>query len=229
MYFAATSAEPLDDESRVAFALSYLSDTPLDFFQSEISGAIFSGGILPSWFRSYTDFISELRRLFGPNDPATGAMEALEALSYNDFTKAIRYTTDFNRFARCSGWNDRALAHQYYKGLPDRLKDELARIGKPGTLGGLQDLVSILDQRYWERQSEIISRSPSPSAVSDTSSARSATSAAFSAFNTSANSAETFSYSADELSAASDSVSDHSANQSSDSDADSAYFSAESA
>ena len=48
-----------------------------------------------------------------------------------------------------------ALGHQYYKGLPDRLKDEIARIGKPAGLRPLQDLVATLDQRYWERQSEI--------------------------------------------------------------------------
>ena len=48
-----------------------------------------------------------------------------------------------------------ALARQYYKGLPDRLKDEIARIGKPAGLRPLQDLVATLDQRYWERQSEI--------------------------------------------------------------------------
>jgi hypothetical protein len=52
---------------------------------------------------------------------------------------------------RCSS----AVTRQYYKALPDRLKDEIARIGKPTDLHDLQDLVATLDQRYWERQSEI--------------------------------------------------------------------------
>ena len=43
----------------------------------------------------------------------------------------------------------------YTKGLPDRLKDELARIGKPPTLILLQHQIQILDQRHWEHQSEI--------------------------------------------------------------------------
>ena len=62
---------------------------------------------------------------------------------------------DFNRHARKTGWNEQALFRQFYKGLPDRLKDEIARIGKPLGLKALQDLVATLDQRYWERQSEI--------------------------------------------------------------------------
>jgi hypothetical protein len=48
-----------------------------------------------------------------------------------------------------------ALARLYYKGLPDRLKDEISRIGKPAALLELQDLVATLDQRYWEHQAEI--------------------------------------------------------------------------
>jgi len=47
------------------------------------------------------------------------------------------------------------LAHQYYKGLPERLKDEIACIGKPAELHPLQELVATLDQCYWEHQSEI--------------------------------------------------------------------------
>jgi len=47
------------------------------------------------------------------------------------------------------------LARQYYKGLLECLKDEIACIGKPAELRPLQELVATLDQRYWERQSKI--------------------------------------------------------------------------
>ena len=62
---------------------------------------------------------------------------------------------DFNCHSRRTGWNKSALSRHFYKGLPDRLKDEIARIGKPARLTELQSLVATLDQRYWERQSEI--------------------------------------------------------------------------
>jgi len=82
-------------------------------------------------------------------------MNSLESLKLRDSGKATRYTIDFNRYARKTGWNEQALSRQFYKNLPDRLKDEIARIGKPTALKTLQDLVATLDQCYWERQSEI--------------------------------------------------------------------------
>ena len=183
MYFAVRSADFPDDESRVTFALSYLTDTPLDWFRTEFNDSL-SLSALPPWFSSYPLFTAELRRLFGPSDPVTSAMDFLEGLRYEDTTKAARYTLDFNNFARRTGWNDRALLHQFYKNLPDRLKDEIARVGKPNNLRALQELVNVLDQRYWERQSEIertvssdpprkalLERLSSPAPSSDTSDA----------------------------------------------------------
>ena len=78
----------------------------------------------------------------------------MESLCYKDSTKATRYAINFNCHTHRTSWNDQALTCQYYKGLPDRLKDEIARVGKPADLHSLQDLVATLDQRYWERQSE---------------------------------------------------------------------------
>jgi hypothetical protein len=167
MYIAAHSSDFPDQESRVSFALSYLQDVPLDWFQGEVSRTMNIDGNIPIWFGSFPAFISELRRLFGSHDPATEATEALEALKFENSTKSARYTLEFNRHASYTGWNDSALAHQYYKGLPNRLKDDIARIGKPARLNALQDLVAICDARYWERQSEINQEhSPTPSAPS---------------------------------------------------------------
>jgi len=102
-------------------------------------------------------------------------MTALEALRCKDSAQVTRYTLDFNRYGRRTGWNEQALARQYYKGLPDRLKDEIARVGKPAGLLDLQTLVATLDRRYWERQSEITrdkksSSNPSSSSNKPTSS-----------------------------------------------------------
>jgi len=100
-------------------------------------------------------FTTELQHLFGPQDLVADATNALEALKYKENTKAACYTIEFNRHAHCTGWNEVALACQYYKGLLERLKDEIARIGKPAELRPLQELVTMLDQRYWECQSKI--------------------------------------------------------------------------
>ncbi len=155
MYIAARSKDFPDDESRVTFALSYLTGTPLDWFQTELTHAMTQGGQFPAWFASYPAFLTELRRLFGPRDPVNDAITALESLCYKDSTKATHYTLEFNRHSRRTGWNENALARHYYKGLPDRLKDEIAWISKPTQLIELQTLVATLDQRHWERQSEM--------------------------------------------------------------------------
>jgi hypothetical protein len=166
MYIEALSHNFQDDKSRVTFALSYLKGTPLEWFQNELSQGLMTGGKFPSWFTSYPEFLAELLRLFGPRDPINDATTAIEALRYKDSSKAPRYTLEFNRHARRTGWNDAALARLYYKSLPERLKDEIARLGKPTTLIELQELVATLDQRYWERQSEI-SRDRKPASSSN--------------------------------------------------------------
>lgn len=155
MYFSARRSDFPDDQSRVTFAVTYLKGNPLDWFQSQLSDALEAGDVLPEWFDDFPAFIKELRHLFGPRDPVTDAAQFLEGLRYKDNTKAIRYTLDFNRYARQTGWNDQALTRHYYLGLPDRLKDEIARVGKPSDLQALQDLVSTIDQRFWERHNEI--------------------------------------------------------------------------
>jgi hypothetical protein len=164
MYISARAPDFPNDESRVTFTLSFLKNTPLEWFQTELNHAMTQTAEFPKWFTSYTLFLSELQRLFGPRDPVNDAMTALEALRYKDSQKATRYTLEFNRHSRRTGWNEVALARLYYKGLPDRLKDEISRIGKPAALSELQDLVATLDQRYWERQAEI-SRDKRPSTI----------------------------------------------------------------
>jgi hypothetical protein len=155
MYMTARSDDFPDTHLQVMYVLSYLKGNLLDWFQMELNEVLAGDKEYPEWFKSYPKFLSELRRLFGPRDPVTTAMNSLEALRYKDSTKATCYTIDFNRHSRHTGWNEQVLARQYYKGLPDQLKDEIARIGKPAGLKPLQDLVATLDQCYWEHQSEI--------------------------------------------------------------------------
>jgi hypothetical protein len=175
MYLATRSSDFSDDEARVSFALSYLKGSPQDWFQSELSHVASEGHRLPEWFIRYPTFLAELKRLFGPRDPVTDAMTSLENLKFKESGKATRYTIDFNRHARKTGWNEQALLRQFYKGLPDRLKDEIARLGKPSGLKALQEMVATLDQRYWERQSEI-TRDKKSASVSATTSASKPTS-----------------------------------------------------
>jgi hypothetical protein len=155
LYITLRRSDFPEEAAKVAFMLSYLKGAPLDWFQTELVNSAVSPLGYPIWYDSIQLFTTELRRLFGPRDPVADATIALENLRYRDSGKAVKYSLDFNRYALKTGWNDMALTRLYYKGLPDRLKDELVRIGRPNTLAELQNAIQILDQRYWERQNEI--------------------------------------------------------------------------
>ena len=65
-----------------------------------------------------------------------------------------KYIIEFNRLATITGWDGCALQHQFYCRLPSRIKDELARIGKPATLPPLKALAQSIDGWYWEWEEE---------------------------------------------------------------------------
>jgi len=65
------------------------------------------------------------------------------------------------------------LRHLFYSGLPDHLKDEIARVGKPLTLHGLRALCQEIDARYWERKDEISRTTKTQSTSSPTKSSNS--------------------------------------------------------
>ena len=113
--------------------LSHLKGSTLDWFQSAVIHEA-SSVTSVAWLSSTAEFADELRRLFGLHNPTNDAIIRLKNLRYKDSGKAVKYSLDFNCDAPRTGWNDSALYRQFYKGLPDQLKDELARIGKPPML-----------------------------------------------------------------------------------------------
>ena len=156
MYIPLCSHDFPDESYQVAFMLSHLKGSALDWFQSAVTHGA-SSITSVTCLSSTAAFTNELRRLFGPHDSTNSAIIRLENLKYKDSGKAVKYSLDFNHDTLWTGWNDSALYQQFYKGLLDQLKDKLARIGKPPMLILLQHQIQIqiLDQCHWERQSEI--------------------------------------------------------------------------
>ena len=84
------------------------------------------------------------------------------------------YIVDFNCLAlQVQDHGDGVLRCLFYSGLPDCLKDEIARVGKPLTLNGLQALCQEIDARYWERKDEISRTTKTQSTSSPTKSSNS--------------------------------------------------------
>jgi len=143
------------DRAKVTFTQSYLKGMTLEWFKPDLLN---SGNPAdrPRWMDSWVHFVAELQSTFGPHDPIADAEHQLEHLRMKDAHRVTRYIVDFNQLAsQVQDYRDGALRHLFYSGLPDRLKDEIARVGKPLTLHGLRALCQEIDARYWERKDEI--------------------------------------------------------------------------
>jgi len=160
------------DRAKVTSSQSYLKGMTLEWFEPDLLN---SGDPAdrPRWMDSWVHFVAELQSMFGPHDPIADAEHQLEHLRMKDSHRVTRYIVDFNCLAsQVQDYGDGVLRRLFYSGLLDRLKDEIARVGKPLTLHGLRALCQEIDARYWEHKDEIArttksQSTPSPAKSSD--------------------------------------------------------------
>src|SRR3979490_2794404 len=69
-----------------------------------------------------------------------------------DHHRAARYFIDFTRASTRTQWNNTALAHVAYKGLPKCIKDSLLNFPRFKSLAELRNFALEIDSRYWERK-----------------------------------------------------------------------------
>ena len=63
---------------------------------------------------------------------------------------------EFNRLtSQLKGYGDATLRHKFYTGLPDCIKDEICRVGKPRQLKDLRSLAQSIDAHHWEQKEEV--------------------------------------------------------------------------
>jgi hypothetical protein len=155
LFFRASPAQFTSETTKVNYALTFLSDTPLRWFQTALDQADMYG-IMHAWLDDFDEFSRELRTNFGTADPIGEAAELLDALrmKYND--KITTYNVEFLRLSAKLSWGDAVLCHRYYRGLPDRIQDALSTRpdGKPTTFEEMRIAAQIIDTRFWERQRE---------------------------------------------------------------------------
>ena len=156
------------DRARVMFAQSYLKGMTLEWFKLDLLN---SGNLAdrPCWMDSWVHFVAELQSTFGPHNPVADAEHQLKHLQMKDSYCVTWYIVDFNRLAsQVQDYGDGTLCCLFYSGLPDHLKDEIARVGKPLTLNGLRALCQEIDVRYWEHKDKISHTTKSQPALSTT-------------------------------------------------------------
>jgi hypothetical protein len=137
---------------KVTYALSYLRGTALDYFEPDIVEA---GVNPPTWLDDFEEFSDILRTLFGPFDPVADAGTRIESLRMGTNQRITKYIVEFTQLSSQLDWGDPALAHRFYQGLPDRIKDEMIHAPKARTLRQVQELAHPIDARFWERKEEI--------------------------------------------------------------------------
>ena len=102
----------------------------------------------------FSDFVRLLHSEFSPIDPASEAEDLLDNFRMHDNQKLLKYNVEFQCLAIKMDWNEHALRHWYYIGLPDQIKDVLMTQPKPRNLIELKAAAHTIDACYWERQCE---------------------------------------------------------------------------
>ena len=154
------------DRAKVTYMQSYLRGMALEWFEPDLLN-VSNPNAHPIWMDSYHQFVSELKSNFGLHDPVGDTEHQLDNLSMKEGQKINKYVIEFNRLAgQVHSYDDGALHHIFYSGLPDRIKDEISHVGKPCTLNGFHTLVQTIDARYWERKSKTSCQTMNSSAPS---------------------------------------------------------------
>ena len=144
-----------EDRAKVTFAQSYLKGMALEWFKPDLLGNI-APDQHPLWMDNWREFLVELSGQFSPHDPVGNAKHQLDNLRMKETHRIVRYLIEFNCLgSQLRGYGEAALHHKFYTSLPDRIKDEICRTGKPQNLEDLRALAQDIDAHYWERKDEI--------------------------------------------------------------------------
>ena len=163
------------DWAKVTYVQSYLRGMAFESFKPDLLN-VSNPNARPIWMDNYHQFISELKSNFGLHDSVGDVEHQLDNLSMKEGQKINKYVIEFNRLAgQVHGYGDGMLCHIFYSGLPNCIKNEISRVGKPCTLDGYHTLAQTINARYWECKSKILCQTKN-SSLSSTSNSKSSTS-----------------------------------------------------
>ena len=159
LYWELNPDKVIGSRKKVLFALSYFRGKALEWIQPHMEDFIDhpSGEgakertveILASPTRLFT----AMKETFDVGNDTLEADRDLRILRQR--TSAAAYRAEFSILAAKVGWNDDALASQFYRGLKDQVRTEITmHHERPATLKGMADLAIQIDTRIFEVQLE---------------------------------------------------------------------------
>lgn len=139
-----------DPKQQVHLAASLLKDTAWNWIEPYYSMA---EATQPRWMRSLELLFAEIQRVFGEPDIERSALRSLEKTKQT--SSVGKYIAEFSQWSTLlPAYGDAPMRDQFYKGLKDSVKDELARHEKWDTLEELKVISVRLDNRLFERRIE---------------------------------------------------------------------------
>ncbi len=100
-------------------------------------------------FSNYKKFKNKLWRAFKVVNKKWAAKRWLHILKMNKLT--VKYAAEFQWIAALTDWDDDALVSQYYWGLNETIKDEIARMDWPEELQNMINIFININSHQWEQ------------------------------------------------------------------------------
>ena len=157
MYFEANPGKFGNDVDKIKYASTFLRKGAQDWFSPHIRSFLddpeeeqeeFTQQIFHSW----TNFCIGIRTVYGDIDEKRTAARKLRELTQTG--SVADYASKFQQLAFRTDWNDEAKTNEFYTGLKDHVKDDIARGVRPEELHDMIKQATIIDNRHHERQLE---------------------------------------------------------------------------
>jgi len=153
LYIEFNQAKFRSEMNKGLFTILYLKNAAFNWVDPKLYE--FLNKTLKKWmnnkkfiFDDYKKFKDELWRAFKIVNKKWAAERWLHILKMNKLT--VKYAAEFQQIATLTDWDDDALVLQYYWGLNETIKDEIARMNWPEELQNMINTFINIDSCQWE-------------------------------------------------------------------------------
>ena len=145
------------DEHKVLFASTYLRGPAFEWFNSFLTDFLNNeldkrDDDTVKVTQNYSNFKNNLGQVYGNFDKEHLAERRMQSLRQTGF--AANYASKVQQLAAQTQWGAVSLVAQFYKGLKDRVKDNVARVNQPSKLQLIIILAIRIDDQQYERELE---------------------------------------------------------------------------